>query len=74
MSRYYKNSEGYSDPTAGEAISNIMRASKRKARSDRRKAQRKQNRQIRKQEMNANVDSFVKCEDSNLKEAKNEPN
>ena len=35
----YKNSEGYSDPTAGEAMSKIT-GEEKKARSDRRKAQR----------------------------------
>ncbi len=38
---YYKNSEGYPDPTAGEAIANVMREEKRIARSIRRKAERK---------------------------------
>lgn len=41
----YRNHEGYYDPTAGAAMSNIMR----KERSDRRKAIRKKNREIRKQ-------------------------
>ena len=38
---YYKNGEGYPDPTAGEAIANVMREQKRVARSIRRKAERK---------------------------------
>ena len=38
---YYKNSEGYSDPTAGQALANVMREQKRMARSIRRKAARK---------------------------------
>ena len=38
---YYKNSEGYSDPTAGQALANVMREQKRVARSIRRKAERK---------------------------------
>ncbi len=42
----YKNSEGYNDPTAGEAIGRIT-GEEKKARSDRRKAQRKKNRQAR---------------------------
>ena len=41
----YYNSEGYFDPTAGAAMSRILR----KERSDRRKAIRKKNRAIRKQ-------------------------
>ena len=41
----YRNNEGYFDPTAGAAMSSIMR----KERSDRRKAIRKKNREIRKQ-------------------------
>lgn len=46
----YRNSEGYSDPTAGEAIANIMREDglMRKQYSDYRKAKRKKNRQARK--------------------------
>ena len=38
---YYKNSEGYHDPTAGQALANVMRDEKRKARSIHRKAARK---------------------------------
>lgn len=38
---YYKNNEGYSDPTAGQALANVMREQKRVARSIRRKAERK---------------------------------
>ena len=38
---YYKNSEGYPDPTAGEAIANVMREEKRVSRLIRRKAERK---------------------------------
>jgi len=41
----YRNNEGYYDPTAGAAMSSILR----KERSDRRKAIRKKNRAIRKQ-------------------------
>lgn len=41
----YRNNEGYYDPTAGAAMSSILR----KERSDRRKATRKKNREIRKQ-------------------------
>ena len=37
----YRNSEGYPDPTAGEAIANIIREETRIARSMRRKAERK---------------------------------
>jgi Protein of unknown function (DUF1492). len=33
---YYKNSEGYPDPTAGEAITNVMREEKKQRRSPRR--------------------------------------
>ncbi|MCC8130415.1 MAG: hypothetical protein LUC38_03280 [Oscillospiraceae bacterium] len=46
----YRNSEGYSDPTAGEAIANVMRENgrMRKEYSDYRKAKRKKNRQARK--------------------------
>ena len=36
----YKNSEGYNDPTAGEAMGKLT-GKEKKARSDRRKAQRK---------------------------------
>ena len=43
---FYRNTEGYFDPTAGEALSNIRRTE----RSDRRKAIRKRNRQLRRQE------------------------
>ncbi len=35
---FYRNTEGYFDPTAGEALSNI----RKKERSDRRKASRRQ--------------------------------
>lgn len=49
---FYKNSEGYSDPTAGAALSNI----RRKERSDRRKAIRRQNRQNRRREVSKNVE------------------
>lgn len=38
---YYRNSEGYPDPTAGQALVNISRDEKRIARSIRRKAERK---------------------------------
>ncbi len=38
---YYRNSEGYPDPTAGQALANIRREEKRIARSIRRKAERK---------------------------------
>ena len=38
---YYKNSEGYPDPTAGQALANVMREQKRVARSIRRKSERK---------------------------------
>ena len=48
----YKNSEGYSDPTAGAALSNI----RKKERSDRRKAIRKRNRQTRGKEVSKNVE------------------
>lgn len=41
----YRNCEGYSDPTAGAAMSNILR----KERSDRRKVKRRENRRLRKQ-------------------------
>ena len=41
----YRNNEGYYYPTAGAAMSSILR----KERSDRRKAIRKKNRAIRKQ-------------------------
>lgn len=41
----YRNNEGYYDPTAGAAMSSVLR----KERSDRRKAKRKKNREIRKQ-------------------------
>ena len=41
----YRNNEGYYDPTAGAAMSSVLR----KERSDRRKAIRKKNREIRKQ-------------------------
>ena len=40
----YRNNEGYYDPTAGAAMSSVLR----KERSDRRKATRKKNREIRK--------------------------
>ena len=36
--RVYRNSEGYPDPTAGQAIANIMREQKRAAKAKRRKA------------------------------------
>lgn len=49
---FYRNTEGYFDPTAGEALSNISR----KERSDRRKAIRKRNRQLRRQEASKNVE------------------
>lgn len=49
---FYKNSEGYFDPTAGAALSNI----RKKERSDRRKAIRKRNRQKRRQEVSKNVE------------------
>lgn len=37
----YRNSEGYPDPTAGQAIANIMREQRRAARAKRRKAEQK---------------------------------
>ena len=37
----YRNSEGYPDPTAGQAIANIMREQKRAAKAKRRKAGKK---------------------------------
>ena len=37
---YYKNSEGYPDPTAGEAIENVMREQKKLRRDGRRDARR----------------------------------
>ena len=37
----YKNSEGYPDPTAGQALANVMCEEKRITRSIRRKAERK---------------------------------
>ena len=40
----YRNNEGYYDPTAGAAMSSILR----KERSERRKAIRRKNREIRK--------------------------
>ena len=49
---FYRNTEGYFDPTAGEALSNISR----KERSDRRKAIRKRNRLLRRQEASKNVE------------------
>lgn len=49
---FYRNTEGYFDPTAGEALSN----NSRKERSDRRKAIRKRNRQLRRQEASKNVE------------------
>jgi len=44
---YYRNHEGYYDPTAGTVFAKLEREN-RKKRSDRRKAQRKRNAQIRK--------------------------
>ena len=41
----WRNCEGYSDPTAGKAMSNILA----KERSDRRKAIRRRNRRLRKE-------------------------
>lgn len=41
----WRNNEGYSDPTAGAALSSIIR----KERSDRRKAIRRRNRRLRKE-------------------------
>ena len=52
---FYKNSEGYSDPTAGAALSNI----RKKERSDRRKAIRRQNRQNRRREVSKNVEIYA---------------
>lgn len=46
---FYINSEGYPDPTAGQALSKITSDMKRKERSDRRKAQRKKNAALRRQ-------------------------
>ena len=43
---YYRNSEGYPDPTAGQALANVMREEKRVARSMRRKAERKRKKQM----------------------------
>ena len=44
----WRNNEGYSDPTAGAAMSNILA----KERSDRRKAKRRENRRLRKEAAN----------------------
>lgn len=64
---FYRNTEGYFDPTAGEALSNISR----KERSDRRKAIRKRNRQLRRQEASKNVEIYAESgrnEDGSLAE------
>ena len=52
---FYRNTEGYFDPSAGEALSIISR----KERSDRRKAIRKRNRQLRRQEASKNVEIYA---------------
>ena len=44
----WRNCEGYSDPTAGKAMSNILA----KERSDRRKAKRRESRRLRKEAVN----------------------
>ena len=44
----WRNCEGYSDPTAGKAMSNILT----KERSDRRKAKRREIRRLRKEAAN----------------------
>ena len=44
----WRNCEGYSDPTAGKAMSNILA----KERSDRRKAKRREIRRLRKEAAN----------------------
>lgn len=49
---FYRNNEGYFDPTAGAALSNI----RKKENSDRRKTIRKQNRRNRRREMSKNVE------------------
>lgn len=59
---YYRNASGCNDPTAGEAMANIIRDEKRKLRSDRRKAQRKLNRRKR---MEAEFKSSQKEEPTN---------
>ena len=53
---FYFNSEGYCDPTAGAALSNIIR----KERSDRRKARRKQNAVVKKSAVSKNVETDEK--------------
>ena len=55
MSLYY-NHEGYFDPTAGKALSNILR----KERSDRRKEKRKQAAALKKQTVPKTVESDEK--------------
>ncbi len=49
---FYRNTEGYYDPTAGQALSNI----RKKERSDRRKAIRRRNRQKLREEASKNVE------------------
>lgn len=66
---FYRNTEGYFDPTAGEALSNISR----KERSDRRKAIRKRNRQLCRQEASKNVEICAESgrnEDGSLAESR----
>ena len=52
----YRNAEGYPDPTAGAAISNLTR----KERSERRKQQRKKNAALKKQLVSKTVESDEK--------------
>ena len=59
----YRNNEGYYDPTAGAAMSSVLK----KERSDRRKAIRKKNRAMRKQ-----AAEKLKRQSTTRKETKND--
>jgi len=66
---YYRNKEGYYDPTAGAVFAKLDKAD-RKKRSDRRKAQRKRNAQARK--LMANRNQCATILDKDQKEESND--
>lgn len=68
----YRNSEGYSDPTAGAALGRVMKETKRsgvdyaKAKSDARKARRKENGVLRKRPLAYVVSQYAGDVDRNV--------
>lgn len=66
---YYRNHEGYYDPTAGAVFAKLDREA-RKKRHDRRQAQRKRNAQMRK--LTANRNQYAILIDNSRQEVPND--